>query len=82
MITLHETAVLELRVEVESSLRRADSVLAKVEERMEEFQTWINHLKQTNVKGEIPMEIVNSLNEVIKDNATVENMLQQVEELS
>ena len=51
---------------------------------MEEFQTWINQVKQTNMNAEIPMEMVNSLKEVIQDSApsvTVEIMCQQVDEL-
>ena len=51
---------------------------------MEEFQTWINQVKQTNMNAEIPMEMVNSLNEVIQDSApsvTVEIICQQVDEL-
>ena len=59
--------------------------MAKVKERMEEFQTWINHIRQTNLNEEIPMGIVISLYEVIQDNSpavSVENMRQQVEEIS
>ena len=81
MVTRHETVIPGLHVEVESSLQRINSILTRVEE----FQTWINQVKQTNMNGEIPMKIVNSMNEVIQDNApsvTVENMHLQVEELS
>ena len=81
----HETIIPGLREGVESSWWKADSALAKVNKRMEEFQDWLNHIRPTDMNTDIPMVIVNSLNEVIQDNspsATVEIVCQQVEELA
>ena len=64
---------------------KVDSVLEEVNKRMEEFQDWVNSVKPTDMITEIPMEIVNSLNEVIQDHspaATMESVCQQVEELA
>ena len=33
---------------------------------MREFESWLNEVRQTNMDTEIPMEIVNSLNEIIQ----------------
>ena len=85
MGTWHETVVPRLRLEVEFSSRRVNSVLSSVEERMKEFKTWINEVRQTDMDTKIPMEIVNSLTEIIQESAplvAVEIMCQQVEELS
>ena len=52
---------------------------------MKEFEIWINEVRQSNMDAEIPMEIVNSLNEIIQTSApsvAVKIMQQQVEELS
>ena len=52
---------------------------------MEKFLTWINHLKQSNLNEEIPVDIVSSLQEIIQDNSaasSVESMRVQVEEMS
>ena len=60
-------------------------MLSSVEERMKEFEIWINEVRQSNMDAEIPMEIVNSLNEIIQTSApsvAVKIMRQQVEELS
>ena len=70
---------------MESSQWKVNSVLTEGNRKMEEFQDWINYVKPTDMTTEIPMEIVNSLNEVIQDNsptATMESVSQQVEELA
>ena len=85
MVNQHETVVPRLLQEVESSSWRVNSVLSSVEERMKEFKAWINEVRQTNMDTEIPMEIVNSLNEIIQESApsvAVEIMRQQVNKLS
>ena len=46
---------------------------------------WINEVKTLNMNMEVPMEIVNSLNEIIQESAPsamVEVMRQEVKELS
>ena len=61
------------------------AVLSSVEERMKEFEIWINEVRQSNMDAEIPMEIVNSLKEIIQDSApsvAIEKMQQQVKEIS
>ena len=65
MVTWHETIIPGIREGVESSQRKVDSVLGEVTKKMEEFQDWVNYVKPTDMTTEIPMEIVNSLNEVI-----------------
>ena len=52
---------------------------------MKEFEICINEDRQSNMDSENPMEIVNSLNEIIQESApsvAVEKMRQQVQELS
>ena len=36
---------------------------------MKEFKTWIKKVRQSNMDTGIPMEIVNSLNEIIQEGA-------------
>ena len=70
---------------METSLGKVNSVLSKVEDRMEEFLSWINHIKESNMNEEITVDIVSSLQEIIQDNSvasSVENMRLQVEEMS
>ena len=43
-----------------------NSVLSSVEEMMRVFEIWINEVRQSNMDTGIPMEIVNSLNEIIQ----------------
>ena len=69
IVMRHETIIPRLRLEVESSSRRVNSVLFSVEERMKEFEVGINKVRQSNIDAEIPMEIVNSLNEIIQGSA-------------
>ena len=69
MFYRHETIISNLRLEMESSSQRVNSVLSLVEERMNEFEQWKNEVRQSNMDAEIPMEIVNSLNEVIQERA-------------
>ena len=61
MVTQHEHLFPRLNHEVEISSRKVNTVLSSVEERMREFEVWINEVKQSNVNMEVPMEIVNSL---------------------
>ena len=69
LVDRHERAFPKLRGDVETSLEKVNSVLNKVEDRMEEFLTWINHLKQSNLNEEIPVDIVSSLQDIIQDNS-------------
>ena len=85
MVTCHETSIPRLRLKVESSSRSVNSVLSSVEERIKEFESWINEVRQSNMDTKILMKIMNSLNEIIQENVplvAVEIMQQQVEELS
>ena len=54
---------------METSLGKVNSVLSKFEDRMEEFLSWINHIKESNLNEEIPVDIVSSLQEIIQDNS-------------
>ena len=84
IITQHETSIPRLHLEVETLSRRVNAELSSVEERMNEFETWINEVRQSNMDTGIPMKIVNSLNEIIQEGASpigVE-VMQQVQELS
>ena len=49
IITQHETIIPRLRLEVETPSRRVNTVLSSVEERMKEFETWINKVRQSNM---------------------------------
>ena len=52
---------------------------------MKEFEIWINEVRQSNIDTGIPMEILNSLNEIIQAGAlwaVVKVMRQLVQELS
>ena len=64
-MTQHENTLSRLHHEVETSSRKMNMVLSLVEERMREFEVWINNVKQSNMNT-IPMEIVNSLNDIIQ----------------
>ena len=55
LVDRHERALPKLRGDVETSLGKVNSVLNKVEDRMENFLTWINHIKQSNLNEEIPL---------------------------
>ena len=69
LVDRHERAFPKIRGDVETSLEKVNFVLNKVEDRMEEFLTWINHLKQSNLNEEIPVDIVSSLQNSIQDNS-------------
>ena len=84
MVSQHELIIPELREEVDTTLQEVKSVLALVDRKMEKFQGWVSYVKPTDMKAEIPMEIVNSLNEVILDRSpstVMESVCQQVEQL-
>ena len=55
LVERHKRAFPKLRGDVETSLGKVNSVLNKVEDRMENFLTWINHIKQSNLNEEIPL---------------------------
>ena len=60
-------------------------MLSSVEERMRYFEVWINEVKESNMNTEVPMEIVNSLNDITMEGAPstiIEVIRQQVEKLS
>ena len=85
IITQHEALIPGLRHEVETSSRRVNTVFSSVEERMKEFEICINEVRQSNMNTEIPMKIVNYLNEIIQEgapSAVFKVMRQQVRELS
>ena len=67
ILSQHKAIIPKLREEVGSSLRKVNLVMAEVDRKMEEFQDWVNYVKPTGMTAEIPMEIVNSLNDVIMD---------------
>ena len=48
MLDHHKRTVPSWRREIETSLGKVNSVLSKVEDRMEEFMIWISHIKETN----------------------------------
>ena len=74
IIIRHETIILRIPEGVESSQWKVNSALAKINERMEEFQDWINHIRPTDMNTVIPMVIVHSLNEVIQDSSPAATM--------
>ena len=85
MIARHERTIPKLKREVETSLGKVNSVLTQVEDRMDEFLIWINHIKESNLNEKIPVDIVNSLHKIIQDSSaasSVESMRLQVEEMS
>ena len=52
---------------------------------MREFEVRINEIKQFNMNEEVPLDVVNSLNDIIMDSAPstiIEVIRQQVKELS
>ena len=82
MVTQDETSLPRLRQKMETSSRSVNTVLSSVEERMKEFEIWISEVRKSNMNTKIPMEIVNSLNEIIQErapSAAVEVMRQQSE---
>ena len=64
MVTHHENFIPRLNHEVEISSQKVNTVLSSVEERMRDFEVWINEVKQSNMNTEVPMEIVISLNDI------------------
>ena len=64
----------KIQEEVGSSLRKVNSVLVEVDRKMEEFQDWVNYVKPTDKTAEIPMEIVNALNDIIMDKSPATSM--------
>ena len=52
---------------MESTIRKVYLVLDKVENRMEEFTVWINHMKEYNCNEKIPADVINSLQEMSQD---------------
>ena len=73
-VSQHEIIISTLREEVDLSFCKVNSVLAEVDRKMEEFQEWVNYVKPKDVTTEIPMEIVNSLNEIILDKSLASTM--------
>ena len=67
MVSWHKLVFPGLQGQVEATLREVKSVLAEVDRKIEEFQSWVSYVKPSNMTAEIPMEIVNSLNEIILD---------------
>ena len=80
----HKLVILGLQGQVEATLREVKSVLAKVDQKMEEFQSWVSYVKLSDMTAEIPMEIVNSLNMVILDKSSsilIDSVCHRVEQL-
>ena len=69
IVTQHENLIPRFNHEVKISSQIVNTVLSSVEERMRDFQVWINEVKQSNMNTEVPMEIVNSLNDIIMEGA-------------
>ena len=85
MDTQHENLIPRLNHEVRISSWRVDTVLSSVEERLRDFEVWVNEYKQSNTNTDVPMEIVNSLNDIIIEGAPstiVEVIRPQVKKLS
>ena len=85
MIDHHVRTVPSWRREIETCLGKVNSVLSKVEDRMEEFMIWISLIKETNQNEEIPADIVNSLHNIIQNTSaasSVKGLCLQVEEIS
>ena len=74
MIKYHERTVPSWRKEIDESLGNAKMILGKVENRMEEFMVWINHFRETNRNEDIPVEVINSLQELIQDTSAVSSV--------
>ena len=70
----HEKTMPSWRMEMESTIRKVYLVLDKVENRMEEFTVWINHMKEYNRNEKIPADVINSLQEMIQDTSTASSM--------
>ena len=69
---------------MDATLQEVKSVLAEVDRKMDEFQSWVSYVKPSDMTAEIPMEIVNSLNEVILDRSPsilIDSVCQKVEQL-
>ena len=64
IVTQHENLIPRFNHEVKISSQIVNTVLSSVEERMRDFQVWINEVKQSNMNTEVPMEIVISLNDI------------------
>ena len=74
----------EVVQEVQITKRNLDSVLSKVTDKMKQFETLINEVKASNMKAEIPLEIVNFFNAMIQESAlslAVQDIRKQVREL-
>ena len=81
----HKSVIPRLSHEVEISSQRVNTVMSSAKERMREFEAGINEIKQSNINMEVPLDIVNLLNDIIMEGALstiIEVIRQQVEELS
>ena len=65
MVSRHEAIIPKIQGEVGLSLPKVISVLAEVDRKIEEFQDWVNCVKTTDMTAKTPMEIVNTLNDII-----------------
>ena len=85
LVAQHKSIIPRLSHEVEISAQRVNTVMSSVEERMSEFEARINEIKQSNMNAEVPLDVVNSLNDIIMEDAPsiiIEVISQQFEELS
>ena len=83
-VSRHKAIIPKLQEEVGSTLHQVNWVMSEVDRKMDEFQDWVNYVKPTDMTGEIPMEIVNSLNDVIMNKSpatTIEQVRECVEYL-
>ena len=85
MVAQQESNIPRLSHEAEISSQKVNTVMSFVEERMREFKARMNDFKQSNMNVEVPLNIVNSLNDIIMEGAPstiIEVIRQKIEELS
>ena len=51
------------------SSQRVNTVMSSVEERMRDFEARLNEVKQSTMNTVVPLDIVNSLNDIIMEGA-------------
>ena len=69
LVTQHENIIPRLSHEVEISSQRVNTVMSSVEERMRDFEVRLNEVKQSTMNTVVPLDIVNSLNDIIMEGA-------------
>ena len=69
LVTQHENIIPKFNHEVEISSQRVNTVMSSVEERMRDFEVRLNEVKQSTMNTVVPLDIVNSLNDIIMEGA-------------